>query len=70
MVDDNLTAQARADVRAATVLRRSALAITRGEVVVVPVDVGQEVGDVIALPEAAPGLAAGRSRGRGRGVRS
>jgi hypothetical protein len=56
-VDDNLTAQARADARAATLLRQSALAVPRGELIVVP-NVGQEVADVVSVTDAALGLSA------------
>ena len=42
------------------VLQEAMLTITRGEVVVVPPNVGPEVGDVIELTGAASGLAVGR----------
>jgi hypothetical protein len=61
VVDDNLAAQARADARATTVLRRHALAVPRGEVVALP-NVGQEVGDVIEVTDATLGLAAAKFR--------
>ncbi len=60
-VDDNLTAQARADARASTLLRQSALAAPRGELIVVP-NVGQEVADVVSVTDAALGLSAARYR--------
>lgn len=61
VVDDNLAAQARADARATTVLRRTALAVPRGELVAPP-NVGQEVGDVIEVTSSALGLTAARFR--------
>ncbi len=61
VVDDNLAVQARADVRATTVLRRQALAVPRGEVVTPP-NVGQEVGDVVEVTDATLGLEAARFR--------
>jgi hypothetical protein len=54
-VDANLASQARADARAATLLRRSALAAARGELTV-PVNAGQEIGDVIEVTDATLGL--------------
>ncbi len=60
-MDDNLTAQARADARASTLLRQSALAAPRGELTVVP-NVGQEVADVVSVTDAALGLSAARHR--------
>ena len=60
-VDDNLTSQARADARAATLLRQSALAARRGTLVVPP-NVAQEVGDVVAVTDAQLGLTAQRYR--------
>ena len=56
-VDDNLTVQARADARAETLLRQSRLATERGTLVVPP-NVAQEVGDVVAVTDAAAGLSA------------
>jgi hypothetical protein len=60
-VDDNLGVQARATARASTLLRRSTLASPRG-VLTVPVNAGQEVGDVIEVTDATLGLAAARFR--------
>ena len=60
-VDDNLTVQARADARAATLLRQAVLAPPRAELVASP-NVGLEVADVIAVTDAALGLAAARFR--------
>lgn len=60
-IDDNLAVQARATARAATLLRRSALASPRGSLTV-PVNAGQEVGDVIEVTDATLGLAAARFR--------
>ena len=60
-VDDNLTAQARADARASTLLRQSALAVPRGELIVAP-NVGQEVADVVSVTDAVLGLSAARYR--------
>jgi hypothetical protein len=57
VVDDNLAAQTRADVRATTVLRRQQLAVPRGEVVTPP-NVGQEVGDVVEVTDSTLGLEA------------
>ena len=57
VVDDTLAVQARADVRATTTLRRQALAVHRGEVVVPP-NAGQEVGDVVSVTDATLGLSA------------
>lgn len=57
VVDQNLGAQARVDARATTALRKSQLAIPRGEAVVAP-NVGQEIGDVIAITDASAGLEA------------
>ncbi|MFN8585323.1 MAG: hypothetical protein U0446_08395 [Dehalococcoidia bacterium] len=61
VVDASLTAQARADVRASTVLRREALAVPRGELVSPP-NVGHEVGDVVELTDATLGLNAAKYR--------
>ncbi len=61
VLDNRLAAQARVDVRAATTLRKAALAVDRGEVVVQP-NVGQEVGDVIEVTVPAVGLVAARFR--------
>ena len=61
VVDDNLVVQARADVRATTVLRRQALAVPRGEVVTPP-NVGQEVGDVVTVTDPTLGLVAAQFR--------
>ena len=60
-VDDNLTAQARADVRATTLLRQEALAVQRGELVAPP-NVAQELGDVIEVTDPTLGLDAARYR--------
>ena len=54
-VDDNLTAQPRADARAATLLRQAALAAPRGELVA-PANVGQEVNDVITIADESLGM--------------
>ena len=61
VVDDNLAVQARADVRATTVLRQQALAVPRGDAVASP-NVGQEVGDVIEVTDATLGIEAARFR--------
>lgn len=60
-IDDNLTVQARATARATTLLRRSTLASPRGALTV-PVNAGQEVGDVIEVTDATLGLVAARFR--------
>ncbi len=60
-VDDSLTTQARVDARAATLIRQSELARGRGQITV-PVNAGQEVGDVIEVTDATLGLAAARFR--------
>ena len=54
-VDDNLTAQPRADARAATLLRQAALAAPRGELVA-RANVGQEVNDVITIADESLGM--------------
>lgn len=56
-VDDNLAVQARADARAATLLRSAALSVDRGELVT-PVNAGQEPGDVITVTDGTLGLSA------------
>ncbi|MEZ4501748.1 MAG: hypothetical protein R3C39_03915 [Dehalococcoidia bacterium] len=61
VVDDNLTVQARVDARAQTALRQAALTSDLGEIVV-PMNVGQELGDVIEVSDAASGLDAARAR--------
>jgi len=61
VVDDNLAVQARVDARAQTALRQAALATDLGEVVA-PMNVGQELGDVIEITDAATGLDAARAR--------
>ena len=61
VVDENLRAQARADVRADAVLRRSKLALARGELVVRP-HPGLEVGDAIAITSKRAGLVDARFR--------
>ncbi|MEZ4553761.1 MAG: hypothetical protein R3B59_07615 [Dehalococcoidia bacterium] len=61
VVDDALAAQARADVRATTVLRRQALAVPRGELVSPP-NVGAEVWDVIDVTDATLGLSGAKYR--------
>ncbi len=61
VVDDNLAAQARAAARANAVLRRSRLALARGELTARP-HPGLEVGDAIAVTSARAGLAAERFR--------
>ena len=68
VVDENLDAQARADARAASVLRRSRLAVARGELVAPP-HPGLEVGDVIAITSKRAGLAAARFRVSGLHLR-
>lgn len=60
-VDDNLAAQARADTRAAVLLRQSALGTVRGELTA-PANVGQEIGDVIEVTDPTLGLDAARFR--------
>lgn len=61
VVDENIAAQARADVRADAVLRRSKLALARGELVVRP-HPGLEVGDAIAVTSKRASLDAVRFR--------
>ena len=61
VVDENIAAQARADVRATAVLRRSKLARARGELVVRP-HPGLEVGDAIGVTSKRAGLDAARFR--------
>ncbi len=55
VVDENIAAQPRADVRAGAVLRRSKLALARGELVVRP-HPGLEVGDAITVTSKRAGL--------------
>lgn len=61
VVDDALAAQARANARATTVLRRQALAVPRGELVSPP-NVGHEVWDVVEVTDATLGLSAAKYR--------
>lgn len=61
VVDENIAAQARADARADAVLRRSKLALGRGELVVRP-HPGLEVGDAIAITSKRAGLVGARFR--------
>ena len=61
VVDENIAAQARADARADAVLRRSKLALARGELVVRP-HPGLEVGDAIAITSKRAGLVGARFR--------
>ena len=57
VVDDNAADRARADARAAAVLRRSRLALARGELTARP-HAGLEVGDAVAVTSERAGLAA------------
>ncbi|MCY4455698.1 MAG: hypothetical protein OXC56_05210 [Chloroflexi bacterium] len=68
VVDENIDAQARADARAETVLRRSQLDLGRGELVVRP-HAGLEVGDVVAVTSRQAGLAERRFRASGLHLR-
>ncbi len=68
VVDGNVDAQARADARADAVLRRSQLALGRGEVVVRP-HPGLEVGDVVAIASKRAGLVEARFRASGLHLR-
>ena len=68
VVDENIDAQARAEARAAAVLRRSQLALGRGEVVVRP-HPGLEVGDVVAIASKRAGLLGARFRASGLHLR-
>ena len=68
VVDENIDAQARADTRAETVLRRSQLDLGRGELVVRPHS-GLEVGDVVAITSKRAGLAEARFRASGLHLR-
>jgi hypothetical protein len=61
VVDDTLAAQARADARATTLLRKSALEVDRGTLVV-PANAGQEAGDVIEVTSPPLGLDGARYR--------
>ncbi|MFA7296081.1 MAG: hypothetical protein WC211_02710 [Dehalococcoidia bacterium] len=60
-VDDSLAAQARVDARATSLLRKAAIEAVTAEVVVPP-NVGQEVGDVVEVTSAGLGLVAARYR--------
>ena len=60
-LDDNLDVQARADARAATLLRQSELSVRRGELIVRP-NAGQEVADVIDVSDPSLGASAVRYR--------
>ena len=68
VVDGNIDAQARADARADAVLRRSQLALGRGEVVVRP-HPGLEVGDVVTIASKRAGLGGARFRASGLHLR-
>ena len=68
VVDENIDAQARAEARAAAVLRRSQLALGRGEVVVRP-HPGLEVGDVVAIASKRAGVLGARFRASGLHLR-
>ena len=68
VVDENIDAQARADTRAETVLRRSQLDLARGELVVRP-HAGLEVGDVVAITSKRAGLDEARFRASGLHLR-
>ncbi|MCY4615157.1 MAG: hypothetical protein OXC71_02015 [Chloroflexi bacterium] len=68
VVDENIDAQARADARAETVLRRSQLDLGRGELVVRP-HAGLEVGDVVAVTSKQAGLEERRFRASGLHLR-
>ena len=67
-VDDNLTAQARADARALTLLRQAALDPSRGSVTILP-NAGQELGDVVEVTDAQLALSAQRFRVRALSLR-
>ena len=68
VVDENLSAQARADVRADAVLRQSRLAVERGELRVRP-HAGLEVGDVVTVTAPEAGLSAAPFRVAGLRLR-
>jgi hypothetical protein len=68
VVDENLSAQPRADARAGAVLRRSQLAVARGELLVRP-HAGLEVGDVVEVTSPAAGLTAAPFRVAGLRLR-
>ena len=68
VVDENIDAQARADARAGTVLRRSELARARGELTVRP-HPGLEVGDVVDITSGRARLARARFRVSGLHLR-
>ena len=68
VVDENIDVQASAEARAAAVLRRSQLALGRGEVVVRP-HPGLEVGDVVAIASKRAGLLGARFRASGLHLR-
>ena len=68
VVDENLSAQARADVRADAVLRQSRLAVERGELRVRP-HAGLVVGDVVTVTAPEAGLAAAPFRVAGLRLR-
>ena len=61
IVDDNLTSTGSAMARANATLRRARLEADLGEIVAAP-HVGQEVGDVIEVTDAALGVEAARYR--------
>ena len=68
VVDENLSAQARADVRADAVLRQSRLEVERGELRVRP-HAGLEVGDVVTVTAPEAGLSAAPFRVAGLRLR-
>ena len=68
VVDENLSAQARADVRADAALRQSRLAVERGELRVRP-HAGLEVGDVVTVTAPEAGLSAAPFRVAGLRLR-
>lgn len=68
VVDENIDAQARADARARTVLRRARLALGRGELVTPP-HAGLEIGDAVAVSSRRARLAAAPFRVSGLHLR-